>query len=731
MAESPQTAPPNFCPYVGLQPFTSSEQEFFFGREKEQRVISANLFAAPLTILYGPSAVGKSSVLQAGVAPRLSAEPRTAVVYFARWQGDDYLSRLKATVRAGLALVHKDPLDIDDALPLDEWIEGALTQFRGTLLLMLDQFEEYLLYHREDSDQALDAQLARLVNRQHDGAHVLIGLRDDSLSKLNRFSKRIPNLLGNTLQLRRLSPEAARRAIVGPIERYNALYPGERHAVIESPLVDHIIADVQIENVISSVSGGIAGLQASEDRGLIETAFLQLVMTELWQAASAGAGDRVLSAERLETLGGAKAIVRRHVEREMAKLTDVGREIAAKIFLHLVTPSGAKYALRTKDLIDISEQPAELVMAVLKPLADARLLRRLDPPERYEIFHDAFAVALLEWRKTYLQERTQQEALQAAAAERALAVRRRIRQMWIGGGVVLLLAISAYLVLVVRSRNQLAVSLALAEVQAQKAQQYGDAATAAAQQAAAEKQKGEAELAARELALAAAQARLDGNIAKANQLLVQQADKQREADQASARAQRLAQQTQAKLAEAQLSQTKIDDIVKDAGAKGITASAGPPVNSVAIADNNGPNAPSGAGNANTGGATGPVAATPPVAAAPAGGGRATASGDYRDSYRKAITATDRKRWKEAQGFLETSLAINAKDTAEQINISGAGNFEPYVPHFYLGLALSSQSLNNCPEALKQFDLSEQDGAIKNTRLYAKLKQQRAACENKK
>jgi hypothetical protein len=36
---------------------------------------------------------------------------------------------LKATIRAGLALVHKDPLDIDDALPLDEWIEGALTQF--------------------------------------------------------------------------------------------------------------------------------------------------------------------------------------------------------------------------------------------------------------------------------------------------------------------------------------------------------------------------------------------------------------------------------------------------------------------------------------------------------------------------------------------------------------------------------------------------------------------------
>jgi hypothetical protein len=77
---------PDFCPYVGLQPFRVRDREYFFGREREQRVISANLFASPLTVLYGPSAVGKSSVLQAGVVPHLQREPRTAVAYFATWQ---------------------------------------------------------------------------------------------------------------------------------------------------------------------------------------------------------------------------------------------------------------------------------------------------------------------------------------------------------------------------------------------------------------------------------------------------------------------------------------------------------------------------------------------------------------------------------------------------------------------------------------------------------------------
>src|SRR5262249_56611216 len=51
-------------------------------------------------------------------------------------------------------------------------------------------------------------------------------------------------------------------------------------------------------------------------------------------------------------------------------------------------------------------------------LATARLRRRLDPPERYEIFHDAFAVALLEWRKGYLQAKAQEEALHEAEERR-------------------------------------------------------------------------------------------------------------------------------------------------------------------------------------------------------------------------------------------------------------------------------------------------------------------------
>src|SRR5690349_2889307 len=56
-------------PYPGLRPFAEEDAAFFFGRESETRIVSANLRTRRLTVLYGPSGVGKSSMLQAGVIP--------------------------------------------------------------------------------------------------------------------------------------------------------------------------------------------------------------------------------------------------------------------------------------------------------------------------------------------------------------------------------------------------------------------------------------------------------------------------------------------------------------------------------------------------------------------------------------------------------------------------------------------------------------------------------------
>ena len=86
------------CPYKGLQPYTEADRAWFFGRERDVQIVISNLYAAPLTILYGASGVGKSSVLLAGAVPELRAAPRTAVVVFRNWQDARYDRALKQAV---------------------------------------------------------------------------------------------------------------------------------------------------------------------------------------------------------------------------------------------------------------------------------------------------------------------------------------------------------------------------------------------------------------------------------------------------------------------------------------------------------------------------------------------------------------------------------------------------------------------------------------------------------
>ena len=167
-------------PYKGLVPFEDSELDalLFFGRERESGIISENVLAARLTVLYGPSGVGKTSVLRAGVAHRLRSQarrnveerghPEFVVVVFDAWS-EDPVGSLRAAVREELAAQFGSALlDEQEGEPLADtfgrWTEG----FACDLLLILDQAEEYFLYHQGERGFAVD--LPELVTRPGSGS---------------------------------------------------------------------------------------------------------------------------------------------------------------------------------------------------------------------------------------------------------------------------------------------------------------------------------------------------------------------------------------------------------------------------------------------------------------------------------------------------------------------------------------------------------------------------------
>ena len=121
------------------------------------------------------------------------------------------------------------------------------TELNATLLLVLDQFEEFMLYHGDAVAPGEVAwELTRAMTDSELPARVLLGMREDSLAMLDRFKGRVPRLFSNYLRLEHLDFASARAAITGPLNEWNLRHPDEVWAV-DDELVDAVIEDVAVQ----------------------------------------------------------------------------------------------------------------------------------------------------------------------------------------------------------------------------------------------------------------------------------------------------------------------------------------------------------------------------------------------------------------------------------------------------------------------------------------------------
>jgi WD40 repeat protein len=384
-------------PFKGLARFedTDDDAALFFGRERDREIIVANLMASRLTVLYGESGVGKSSLLRAGVAHHLrhSPEPLIAVVFDA-WQSEP-LEGLKRSLA--------DAAGIEPAPSLVDTLDACAAVVGGDVFVLLDQVDEYFLYHgHEAGPQTFAEEFPAALATPGLRATFLVALREETLAKLDSFKGRIPNLFGNYLRVEHLDRAAGRAAILRPIEHVSRLAPAGERVEIEASLVEAVLDEVAAGKLDLGQAGrGVVNGHAADDR--IETPYLQLVMQRLW-AAERDAGSRTLRLATLHALGGAEQIVRDQLRGALDGLAPEQKDVAAAVFNHLVTPSGTKIAHGVRDLAEYARVDEAALAPVLSRLGAERILRPVadgSGGERYEIYHDVLAEAALAWKRAH------------------------------------------------------------------------------------------------------------------------------------------------------------------------------------------------------------------------------------------------------------------------------------------------------------------------------------------
>lgn len=418
--ETPKKEPRHESPYVGLMPYKEEDAPFFFGREDEREIITSNLMASRLTLLYGASGVGKSSVLRAGVVNQLQklaqrdmedyGTPEYAVVIYDSWVKDP-IEGLAEAVRLSIEklLRVKELEPVPPTRDLSRMLKAWTDRFGLELLIIFDQFEEYFLYHPEEGGEGtFTFEFPRAVNCRELPARFIISMREDTLSRLDRFKASIANLFDNRLQIKYLEPKAARSAIEGPIGAYNEYVKADGNPFsIQPQLVEEVLKQVsQVPSELSPTGQG-AG-QEDPTQLKIETPYLQLVMTRIWDEEMRK-GSHTLRLETLTALGGATQIVQTHLNSVMKSLSRREQDVAASFFHYLVTPVGTKVAHTVPSLAEYTGKKEQMLKPVLDTLASGkvRIIKNVvvqagnSRMPGYEIYHDALAPAILKWREKH------------------------------------------------------------------------------------------------------------------------------------------------------------------------------------------------------------------------------------------------------------------------------------------------------------------------------------------
>jgi tetratricopeptide (TPR) repeat protein len=422
-------------PWLGLVSFTEETRSYFHGREEEAAELSRRVQRKLLTVLFGQSGLGKTSILQAGLVPRLRPEGFCPV--YVRLDYDpnspspaEQIKRavFKATEAAGTWTRSGTAVAGETLWEFLHHRDDVLKDHAGRTLipiLIFDQFEEiFTLAQSDDAGrkraQEFLADLADLVENRPPAAlearidrdetdaakfdfaradyRVLISLREDYLAHLEGLKDRMPSVTQNRMRLARMTGPQAVAAVRAP--------------------APHLVSETVAEAVVRFVAGG-----ADLARAEVEPSLLSLICRELNNARLAK-GEAEISADLLA--GSRDTILSEFYARALA-----GQPSGVQMFIEAVmlTDSGFRESV-AEERVRKGFAAAGAAEGTLALLVDRRLLRvedRLDL-RRVEITHDVLCSVISASRSV----RREREALEesrrqlAAQQERERATRQAL-----------------------------------------------------------------------------------------------------------------------------------------------------------------------------------------------------------------------------------------------------------------------------------------------------------------
>ncbi len=351
-------------PFSGLAAYQEADADHFYGRDAEIIAVAERVRKEPVVAVIGPSGIGKSSLIRAGVIPTLKRSGEGWVTFVIRpgrapldalaellddltgtttETGGTHSSGASAESSATGATSARQRL-IDEPGYLGATMRAWAHRRLRRVLVFVDQFEElYTLAEEKERGDFLTCLLG-VADDAASPLRVLFSMRSEFLEHMAENATFASAASRALVFLTALERAGLREALTRPVE--DAGYAYESDDIVDGML-----------DILQDTPGALP--------------LLQFAAHNLWEAR-----DRkrsLLTRESYEKMGGISGALARQADAVLAGMTSQRFALARRIFERLVTPERTRAMANVSELHELSNDAA-MVEQVLNDLIDARLL---------------------------------------------------------------------------------------------------------------------------------------------------------------------------------------------------------------------------------------------------------------------------------------------------------------------------------------------------------------------
>ncbi len=415
-------------PYRGIDFFRFVDHPIFFARQAESLELLRSVVIYKGVLLFGSSGTGKSSLINAGLLPRIIemgfAPDRIRVQN--RPNEDFVIERISLNDDGRAPFLSPTLADGSDGRGLTVF---SVDQFKERLhsvakehrpLLIFDQFEEVITLFEETphtTDSLQDA-LARqkkimdaIVGLLHDDSlriKILFAFREDYLAKLSKLFLLAPELPNQSHRLHLPQAAALKDIIAEPLKKELLTYY-KRQQTFPQTLIDRLIE----------------GFTQRSENGAINLSEVQIVCVELWKSDDPSA---------LFEKRGIQGLLEDYLTSELDELPAERRALATGLLSYMLTSGNTRNFISDAELIRAfqNEEPGvskEALEDALKALTGTRLVRR--ELRRTEYFYEIASEFLVPWiiqQKILRQSNLERRRLEAETQREREEERRQSEQ---------------------------------------------------------------------------------------------------------------------------------------------------------------------------------------------------------------------------------------------------------------------------------------------------------------